>query len=199
MMQIMVTGGAGYIGSHTAVELLQAGYDVVMVDNFSNSKPDVPDRVKAISGRDFIFYEADVTDRERMDQIFQENQIEAVIHFAGYKAVGESVREPLKYYQNNILSTVVLCEVMANYGCRKIVFSSSATVYGNPEKVPIREDFPLSATNPYGRTKLINENLLRDLHHSDNRWRIALLRYFNPAGAHWRGPQWNTQQSDALY
>ena len=112
-MQIMVTGGAGYIGSHTAVELLQAGYDVVMVDNFSNSKPDVPDRVKAISGRDFIFYEADVTDRERMDQIFQENQIEAVIHFAGYKAVGESVREPLKYYQNNILSTVVLCEVMA--------------------------------------------------------------------------------------
>jgi UDP-glucose 4-epimerase len=187
MMQIMVTGGAGYIGSHTAVELLQAGYDVVMVDNFSNSKPDVPDRVKAISDRDFIFYEADVTDRERMDQIFQENQIEAVIHFAGYKAVGESVREPLKYYQNNILSTVVLCEVMANYGCRKIVFSSSATVYGNPEKVPIREDFPLSATNPYGRTKLINENLLRDLHHSDNRWRIALLRYFNPAGAHKSG------------
>ena len=186
-MQILVTGGAGYIGSHTVVELLDAGYDVVIVDNFSNSKPEVLKNIRTITGRDFIFYEADVTDRQALGCIFQENRIEAVIHFAGYKAVGESVQEPLKYYHNNILSTLVLCETMAANNCRRIVFSSSATVYGDPARVPISEDFPLSATNPYGRTKLINEEMLRDLYRSDPRWSIALLRYFNPAGAHQSG------------
>jgi len=183
-VRILVTGGAGYIGSHTVVELLDAGYEAVIVDNFSNSKPEVLKNIKTITGRDFIFYEADVTDRQALGCIFQENRIEAVIHFAGYKAVGESVQEPLKYYHNNILSTLVLCETMAAHDCRYIVFSSSATVYGDPARVPISEDFPLSATNPYGRTKLINEEMLRDLYRSDPRWRIALLRYFNPAGAH---------------
>jgi UDP-glucose 4-epimerase len=186
-VQILVTGGAGYIGSHTAVELLDAGYDIVIVDNFSNSKPEVLDNIKAITERDFLFYEADVRDRGALKGIFDENQIEAAIHFAGYKAVGESVQEPLKYYHNNILSSLVLCETMAEFDCRKIVFSSSATVYGNPERVPISEDFPLSTTNPYGSTKLMIENILRDLYNSDNRWSIALLRYFNPAGAHQSG------------
>lgn len=186
-MQILVTGGAGYIGSHTSVELLDAGYEVIIVDNFSNSKPEVLDKIRAITKRDVTFYKADVTDGESMRRIFEENRIDAAIHFAGFKAVGESVEEPLKYYQNNILSTLVLCETMEAYHCRRIVFSSSATVYGHPTRVPIKEDDPLSTTNPYGSTKLINENMLRDLHNSDNRWHIALLRYFNPAGAHQSG------------
>lgn len=186
-MAILVAGGAGYIGSHTCVELLDAGYDIVVVDNYYNSCPEALNRVKKITGKDFLFYECDILDREGMDKIFSENQIDAVIHFAGYKAVGESVKEPLKYFHNNIEGTVALCEVMEKHNCRKIVFSSSATVYGMPKEVPIREDFPLSVTNPYGRTKLMNEEILRDLYVSNPAWSIVLLRYFNPIGAHASG------------
>ena len=186
-MAILVAGGAGYIGSHTCVELLDAGYDIIVVDNYYNSCPEALNRVKKITGKDFLFYECDILDREGMDKIFSENQIDAVIHFAGYKAVGESVKEPLKYFHNNIEGTVALCEIMEKHGCRKIVFSSSATVYGMPKEVPIREDFPLSVTNPYGRTKLMNEEILRDLYVSNPEWSIVLLRYFNPIGAHASG------------
>lgn len=186
-MAILVAGGAGYIGSHTCVELLDAGYNIVVVDNYYNSCPEALNRVKKITGKDFRFYECDILDREGMDKIFAENDIDAVIHFAGYKAVGESVREPLKYFHNNIEGTVALCEVMEKHNCRKIVFSSSATVYGMPKEVPIREDFPLSVTNPYGRTKLMNEEILRDLYVSNPAWSIVLLRYFNPIGAHESG------------
>ena len=186
-MAILVAGGAGYIGSHTCVELLDAGYDIIVVDNYYNSCPEALNRVKKITGKDFLFYECDILDREGMERIFSENQIDAVIHFAGYKAVGESVKEPLKYFHNNIEGTVALCEVMEKHGCRKIVFSSSATVYGMPKEVPIREDFPLSVTNPYGRTKLMNEEILRDLYVSNPEWSIVLLRYFNPIGAHASG------------
>lgn len=186
-MSILVTGGAGYIGSHTCVELLNAGYDLVVFDNFINSKPEVLDKIKQITNRDFKFYEADLLDRKAMERIFDENHIEAVVHFAGLKAVGESVEVPLRYYYNNVSGTIILCEVMTKFNVRKMVFSSSATVYGNPKTVPITEDFPLSTTNPYGSTKLMIENILRDLYTSDNEWSIALLRYFNPIGAHKSG------------
>ncbi|MFO7296111.1 MAG: UDP-glucose 4-epimerase GalE, partial [Clostridia bacterium] len=186
-MSILVTGGAGYIGSHTCVELLEAGYDIVVVDNFSNSKPEALRRVKEITGKDFKVYAVDLLDREALDKVFSENDIEAVIHFAGFKAVGESVAIPLKYYYNNITGTIILCEVMQKYGVKKIVFSSSATVYGKPKSVPIREDFPLCPTNPYGRTKYMIEEILKDVYVADNEWSIILLRYFNPIGAHESG------------
>lgn len=184
---ILVTGGAGYIGSHTCVELLDRNYEIVVVDNFSNSKPDALDKIRKITGKDFKFYEADLCDAQATEQIFAENEIDAVIHFAGYKAVGESVREPLMYYRNNLLSTIVLCETMKKYGCKKMLFSSSATVYGNPASVPIREDFPLSTTNPYGTTKLMIERILEDVVVANPDWSVVLLRYFNPIGAHKSG------------
>lgn len=186
-MAILVTGGAGYIGSHTCVELLNSGKEIVVVDNFYNSKPEALARIKKITGKDFKFYEADLLDREALNRIFDENQIECVIHFAGLKAVGESVRIPLKYYHNNITGTLILCEVMAAHNVKKIVFSSSATVYGSPKTVPIKEDFELHTTNPYGSTKLMIEDILRDLYVSDHEWSIVLLRYFNPIGAHESG------------
>ena len=186
-MKILVTGGTGYIGSHTAVELLNSGYEIVIIDNFSNSKSDVLDKIKLITNKDFKFYEGDVCNKDLLRKIFNENKIDAVIHFAGYKAVGESVKKPIMYYRNNIDSTLSLIEAMNEFNCKKIVFSSSATVYGNPTTLPIKEDFPLSTTNPYGSTKLMIENILRDLYISDNDWSIALLRYFNPIGAHVSG------------
>jgi UDP-glucose 4-epimerase len=183
-MTILVTGGAGYIGSHTCVELLNAGYDIVVVDSFYNSKPEVLKRASEITGKEFPIYNVDLLQKEELETVFSEHEIEVVIHFAGLKAVGESVSIPLRYYHNNITGTLMLCEVMQAYGVKKMVFSSSATVYGIPERVPISEDFPLKATNPYGRTKLMIEEILRDLYASDNSWSIALLRYFNPIGAH---------------
>ena len=186
-MAILVTGGAGFIGSHTCVELLENGYDIIVVDNFVNSKPESLKRIKQITGRDFMFYETDLLDEAGVETIFAENTIEAVIHFAGLKAVGESVQKPLWYYHNNLTGTLILCKVMAKRNVKKLVFSSSATVYGNPASVPIREDFPLSTTNPYGSTKLMIENILRDLYVPDHDWSIALLRYFNPIGAHESG------------
>ena len=186
-MRVLVTGGTGYIGSHTMVELLNHDYEVVCIDNFSNSKPDVLDKVKEITGKEVIFYEGDVCDKSVLETIFSENNIDAVIHFAGLKAVGESVRIPIKYYRNNIDSTLSLIEVMSKYNCKKLVFSSSATVYGKPATLPIKEDFPLSTTNPYGATKLMIENILRDIYTSDQNWSIAVLRYFNPIGAHSSG------------
>lgn len=186
-MKILVTGGAGYIGSHTCVELLNAGYEVVIIDNFVNSKLDVLDKIRFITEKDFKFYEGDLRDRNIVETLFSENQIDAVIHFAGLKAVGESVRMPLEYYHNNLMSTLVLCETMKKYNVKKLVFSSSATVYGNPHTVPIEENFPTSTTNPYGSTKLMIENILQDLYISDNEWSVALLRYFNPIGAHKSG------------
>jgi len=187
ILEVLVTGGAGYIGSHTCVELLNNGHDVIIVDNLSNSKPEVINRIKELTGKDFKFYKADILNKKEIDKIFKENNIEAVIHFAGLKAVGESVELPLKYYYNNVTGTLVLCEVMQKHNVKKMVFSSSATVYGKPKTVPIIEDFPLSATNPYGRTKLMIEQILRDVYVSDNDWSIALLRYFNPIGAHESG------------
>jgi UDP-glucose 4-epimerase len=186
-MRILVTGGAGYIGSHTCVELLDAGHDVVVVDNLANSKEESLRRVQAITGRPLTFYRADLLDRPSLRDIFQRESIDAVIHFAGLKAVGESVRLPLSYYHNNITGTVILAEVMAESGVKSIVFSSSATVYGDPRSVPIREDFPLGPTNPYGRTKWMIEQILTDLHASDPSWNVILLRYFNPIGAHKSG------------
>ncbi|MFZ7131643.1 MAG: UDP-glucose 4-epimerase GalE [Eubacteriales bacterium] len=186
-MSILVTGGAGYIGSHTCVELLDAGYDVIVVDNLSNSKFDAITRIEELADKRMKFYEADILDKEGLEDIFKKNEIQAVIHFAGLKAVGESVRIPLKYYHNNITGTLMLCEVMNKHGVKKMVFSSSATVYGLPERVPISEDFPLSTTNPYGSTKRMIEEILRDLYVSDNHWSISLLRYFNPIGAHESG------------
>jgi len=186
-MKILVTGGTGYIGSHTVVELINNGYDVVVVDNFSNSKPIVLDRLKEITGKDIKFYEIDLCDKDKLKVVFDENKIDAVIHFAGYKAVGESVSKPLMYYRNNIDSTLSLLEIMSEYGVKKIVFSSSATVYGNPEVLPIKEDSKLWTTNPYGTTKLYIEGILKDLYISDNEWSIAVLRYFNPVGAHKSG------------
>lgn len=184
---ILVTGGAGFIGSHTCVELLNAGYEVVIADNFCNSKPEAVKRIEKITGKNVKLYEADLLDRCAVEKIFDENKIDAVIHFAGLKAVGESVSIPLTYYHNNITGTLILCEVMAKHNVKKIVFSSSATVYGSPKTVPIKEDFPLSTTNPYGSTKLMIENILKDLYVSDSEWSIALLRYFNPIGAHESG------------
>lgn len=186
-MPIFVTGGAGYIGSHTCVELLNAGYDIVVCDNLSNSKIEVIDRIKQIAGRDFCFYHTDILDREALEQIFAQHSIEAVVHFAGLKAVGESVQKPLLYYHNNVAGSLVLFQVMAAAGIKRLVFSSSATVYGEPSQVPIREDFALSATNPYGATKLTIENILRDVCQSDPEWSVALLRYFNPIGSHSSG------------
>ncbi len=183
-MAILVTGGAGYIGSHTCIELLNAGEEIVVMDNFYNSKPKAVELIKEISGKDFKFYEADMCDEAAMEKIFAENSIECVIHFAGYKAVGESVREPLMYFKNNLGGTFVLLETMKKHNCKKLIFSSSATVYGIPETVPVDETFPLSAINPYGRTKLMIEDMCRDLCASDPEWSIALLRYFNPIGAH---------------
>ena len=186
-MAILVTGGIGYIGSHTVVELLNNEQDVIIVDNLYNSKELVIDRVKTITGIEPKFYNYDVLDRENLERVFEENNIEAVIHFAGYKAVGESVEKPLEYYHNNIGSTIILLEVMKKFGVKNFVFSSSATVYGDAKVVPINEESPLSATNPYGRTKLMIEEILRDLYNSDKSWNIALLRYFNPVGAHKSG------------
>ncbi len=184
-MAILVTGGAGYIGSHTCVELIQAGLEPVVVDNLSNSKEEALRRVERITGRRVTFYRADVRDRAALREILRRHPVHAVIHFAGLKAVGESVAQPLRYYDNNVAGTVGLCEVMAESEVKCIVFSSSATVYGDPHAVPIREDFPVGATtNPYGRSKYMIEEILRDLHRSDPEWRIALLRYFNPVGAH---------------
>ena len=184
MPNILVTGGAGFIGSHTCVALLGAGYDIVIADNFSNSKPEALNRIKTISGKDFKFYEVDLLDLAGVEKIFEENQIDAVIHFAGYKAVGESVAQPVKYYHNNITGSLMLIKAMAKYGCKKIVFSSSATVYGPVNPIPYVEDMPTSATNPYGYTKLMIEQILKDVYVSDNDWSISLLRYFNPIGAH---------------
>lgn len=186
-MSILVTGGTGYIGSHTCVELLNAGYDIVVLDNFSNSKPEVLDKIKQITGQDFRFYKADILDQPALHKIFTENQFEAVIHFAGLKAVGESVQIPLRYYHNNVTGSVILLETMTEHQVKRLVFSSSATVYGSPNVLPITEDHPLSAANPYGSTKLTIENILRDVYASDPEWSIALLRYFNPIGAHTSG------------
>lgn len=186
-MSVLVTGGAGYIGSHTCVELINAGCDIVVVDNFINSSQASLDRVEQITGKAVPFVETDICDRAAMDALFEQYDIEAVIHFAGLKAVGESVAKPFWYYQNNIAGTLTLCESMAAHGCFNMVFSSSATVYGDPASVPIREDFPLSATNPYGQSKLFIEQILCDARVADERWNAILLRYFNPAGAHASG------------
>lgn len=183
-MRVLVTGGAGYIGSHTCVEMLNSGHELVVVDNLCNSKEESLRRVRALTGRDFDFVQADLRDRTALDGIFAAQSIDAVIHFAGLKAVGESVQFPLEYYDNNVSGTITLCRAMAAAGVKNIVFSSSATVYGDPASVPIREPFPLSATNPYGRSKLFIEEILRDLHVADPAWNVVLLRYFNPVGAH---------------
>ncbi len=187
MKKILITGGAGYIGSHTAVELLQAGYDIVIVDDFSNSKPKAIESIKKITGKDFRFVAGNVCDRSLVAKIFKEEKPDAVIHFAGYKAVGESVAKPLMYYRNNIDSTLTLLEVMQEFDCKNFVFSSSATVYGEPERLPLDEKCRLSTTNPYGSTKLYIEGILNDLYVSDHAWNIAILRYFNPVGAHESG------------
>ena len=186
-MSILVTGGAGYIGSHTAVELLDAGENIIILDNFSNSSPEVLDKIKQITKKDFKFYKVDLLDENALDKVFEENNIDEVIHFAGLKAVGESVEKPIEYYNNNITGTLNLLKVMKKYNCKKIVFSSSATVYGNPKTLPIKEDFPLSTTNPYGATKLMIEQILQDVNVADKDFRVAILRYFNPIGAHKSG------------
>ena len=186
-MKILVTGGTGYIGSHTCVELIQKGMEVVIFDNLSNSKADVVDRIEKITGVRPVFYKADMLEKDELRPIFEEHSFDAVIHFAGLKAVGESVAKPLLSYKNNISGTINLCELMAEYGCKRIIFSSSATVYGAPRTVPIREDFPLSTTNPYGSTKLMLERVLSDLTVADPEWSVVLLRYFNPIGAHESG------------
>lgn len=186
-MNILVTGGAGYIGSHTCVELLNKGYEVVVVDNLCNSSMESLNRVRNITGKPLKFYKADINNELNLNRIFEENKIDAVIHFAGLKAVGESVEKPLEYYKNNVSGTLVLLGCMRRYGVNNFVFSSSATVYGLPERVPIKEDFPLSVTNPYGSTKLMIESILKDLFTADKKWNIMLLRYFNPIGAHESG------------
>lgn len=187
-MSILVTGGTGYIGSHTVVELLNEGREVVVIDNFSNSKPEVLDKIKEITKKDFKFYEMDYLNRKELEKVFEENNIEAVMNFAGYKAVGESVKKPLEYYENNISGAVVLLKTMQKYNVKKFIFSSSATVYGEPETIPITEECKTGGTtNPYGTTKLFIEQILQDLYKSDNTWDIAILRYFNPVGAHESG------------
>ncbi|MEY4505585.1 MAG: UDP-glucose 4-epimerase [Pseudomonadota bacterium] len=183
-MKTLITGGAGFIGSHTAVELLQAGHDVVIVDNLCNSRPAVLDRIQTLAGRDFCFVQTDVRDAAALDRVFAQHPIDGVIHFAGLKAVGESVAQPLRYFDNNLGSTLALLQAMDRAGVRRLVFSSSATVYGDPAQTPITESSPLQVTNPYGRTKLICEDMLRDLQAADPRWHVAILRYFNPVGAH---------------
>ncbi|MCG8372165.1 MAG: UDP-glucose 4-epimerase GalE [Balneolales bacterium] len=186
-MAILVTGGAGYIGSHTVLELLNGGYEVVVIDDLSNSSAEALTRIQQITGRKPIFYREPLQNKEVLDQIFQAHSIDSVIHFAGFKAVGESVAKPLVYYRNNLESSITLCEVMAKHGVKNLVFSSSATVYGDPASVPITEAFPVTAQNPYGQTKLFIEYILKDIHTSDEEWNIALLRYFNPVGAHESG------------
>ncbi len=187
-MHILVTGGAGYIGSHTCLALLGCGYQVTVVDNLSNSSRESLRRVEELAGKKVVFFEVDLLDRAGLAGVFAQcGKIDAVIHFAGKKAVGESVEKPLLYYNNNITGTLILCETMAAHGVKSIIFSSSATVYGDPATVPITEDFPLSCTNPYGRTKLMVEEILRDVHHADGEWNVCLLRYFNPVGAHKSG------------
>ena len=186
--KILVTGATGFIASHTCVELIEAGYKVVGIDNFANSKPEVLNKIKAITGVEIDFYQGDVNDAIILKKIFSEHDICAAIHFAGLKAVGESVAKPLEYYHNNLGSTITLCEVMREFGCKNIIFSSSATVYGNPQSLPITENFPVGGTtNPYGTTKLMCERILQDLHVSDNEWGVCLLRYFNPIGGHASG------------
>ncbi len=186
-MKILVTGGAGYIGSHTVVLLIEAGYEVVVFDNFSNSSKESIKRVEKLVGQEIDVVEGDIRSKDDLERVFSSHKIDAVIHFAGLKAVGESVEQPLRYYDNNVNGTVKLCEVMVKYNCKSIIFSSSATVYGDPHTTPILENFPTSATNPYGRSKLFIEEILRDLYISDNEWRVVLLRYFNPVGAHESG------------
>ena len=186
-MKVLVTGGCGYIGSHTCIELLNKGYDVIVVDNLINSQIDNISRVEEITGRNVKFYRDDINDKEALRNIFRENKIDMVIHFSGYKSVGESVKEPLRYYENNIYSTLCLCEVMNEFGCKNLVFSSSSTVYGKPKKLPIKENYPLNPVNPYGKTKAIIEGLLSDLYNSDKEWNIIILRYFNAVGAHESG------------
>lgn len=183
-MRILVTGGTGYIGSHACVELLKAGYEVIVVDNLCNSKVESLKRVKKITGKEPEFHKVDLLDKIALNTIFDNSAIDSVMHFSGLKAVGESVKVPLRYYHNNVTGTLTLCEVMEMHNVKNLVFSSSATVYGDPHKVPITEDFPLSATNPYGRSKLMIEDILRDIHLADGTWNIAILRYFNPVGAH---------------
>lgn len=187
-MSILITGGAGYIGSHTCIELINAGKDIVVIDNYSNSCNESLERVKKITGKDFRYYECDIRDREGLEKVFAENEIEAVIHFAGLKAVGESCQKPWEYYDNNITGTLVLVDVMRKNGCKKMVFSSSATVYGEENKVPFVETMKTgTTTNPYGTTKLYIENILKDIYNADNEWSLVLLRYFNPVGAHESG------------
>ena len=186
-MSILVTGGAGFIGSHTVVELLKKGEKIIIVDNFCNSSPEALENIRKITNKDFKFYEVDLLDEENLEKVFKENNIESVIHFAGLKAVGESVAKPIEYYHNNITGTLILLKLMKKYNCKKIVFSSSATVYGNPASLPIKEDFPLSTTNPYGSTKLMIEQILQDVCVSDTDFSVAILRYFNPIGAHESG------------
>lgn len=186
-MAILVTGGTGYIGSHTVIELLNENYEVVIVDDYSNSKPEVLKRIKELSGKEVTFHEVNITDKEALGQVFEQHTLEAVIHFAGYKAVGESVAKPLKYYQNNLNGTLVLMELMNEYNVKKMVFSSSATVYGMTNQAPFTEDMPLSTTNPYGTTKMFIEQFLQDQQVADESWSTALLRYFNPIGAHESG------------
>ncbi len=187
-MKILVTGGAGYIGSHTCVELLNEGFEVVVIDNFSNSKSSSLDAIKKITGKDFKFYEIDYLDKNALNKVFEENKIDAVINFAGFKAVGESVQKPIEYYTNNISGALNLLDVMRKHNVKKFVFSSSATVYGNPEKIPLTEDCKIGGTtNPYGTSKLFIEQILKDIYASDNSWDIIILRYFNPVGAHESG------------
>ena len=186
-MNVLVTGGCGYIGSHTSVELLNRGYNVIIVDNLSNSKRSVVSKIEKITHKKVKFYEDDACDKEALRRIFKENKIDMVIHFAGFKAVFESIQSPLKYYRNNLVSTICLCEVMKEFDCKNLVFSSSATVYGKPRRTPIKETAHLSTNNPYGTTKLFIERILTDLYKSDNEWNIVLLRYFNPIGAHESG------------
>lgn len=187
-MSILLPGGSGYIGSHTAVELLNAGKEIIIIDNFSNSKPEVLEKIKEITGKDFKFYEIDYLDREKLEKVFEENNIEAVMNFAGYKAVGESVQKPIEYYTNNISGCLVLLDTMRKYGIKKFIFSSSATVYGDPEIIPITEECKTGGTtNPYGATKLFIEQILKDAYISDDTWDICILRYFNPVGAHESG------------
>lgn len=187
-MAILLPGGVGYIGSHTAIELLKAGKEIIIIDNFSNSKPEVLEKIKEITGKDFKFYEIDYTNKEELEKVFKENEIEAVLNFAGYKAVGESIQKPIEYYTNNISGCLVLLDIMRKYGCKKFIFSSSATVYGDPEIIPLTEECKTGGTtNPYGTTKLFIEQILKDLYVSDNTWDICILRYFNPVGAHESG------------
>jgi UDP-glucose 4-epimerase len=183
-MNILVTGGAGYIGSHTCVELLEADHDIVVVDNLINSSKESLKRVEKLTGRSLKFHKVDILNREDLNQVFKQHDFDAVIHFAALKAVGESVEKPLLYYHNNVSGSLILYEVMQSNGVKNIVFSSSATVYGDPKSVPIKEDFPVTTTNPYGSTKLMMETILQDLHQADKEWNVALLRYFNPIGAH---------------